>query len=200
MTDAPRLRENFGALAPVIVLLAVIWGLQIVNWMLGYRLNYWFGLDPRDLGGLIGIPASPFLHASFQHTVANTVPLAVLGGIAALTAPREFPIATFLIAIIGGGLTWLFARGSISGMQAVHVGASGLIFGYFGFLVAYGWVERSAAPVVGALAALLLYGGLIWGVLPTQQRVSWEAHLFGLLGGVAAAFLLRKRFPVPAKR
>ncbi|MDD2867574.1 rhomboid family intramembrane serine protease [Neomegalonema sp.] len=190
------LREKFGALTPVIVLLCAIWALQVLNWMLGYRLNDWFGLEPRDFGGLLGIFGSPFLHANFTHAISNSVPLAVLGGLAVLSARREFPIATFIIVVLGGLLTWIFGRGGSGLTTVIHVGASGLIFGYFGFLIAYGWIERRALPVVGALAAIVFYGGLIWGVLPTDQRISWEGHLFGFLAGVAAAYAVRtKRLP-----
>lgn len=190
--DRGGLREKFGALSPIIVLLAVIWALQILNWMLGYRLNVWFGLEPRDFGGLLGIVGTPFLHGDFTHAVGNTVPLAVLGGFAAVASPRDFPVATFIIVVLGGLLTWIFAR------TAIHVGASGLIFGYFGFLIVYGWLERRALPVVGAMAAIVFYGGMIWGVLPSaaNRQISWESHLFGFVAGAAAAYALRtKRLP-----
>lgn len=194
LVEDGSLREKFGALTPVIVLLGAIWALQILNWLLGYRMNLWFGLEPRDFGGLLGVVGAPFLHANFTHAISNSIPLAILGGLAALTSRNEFPIATFIIVVLGGLLTWIFAR------TAVHVGASGLIFGYFGFLIVYGWLEKRALPVVGALAAVVFYGGMIWGVLPdsTNRQVSWESHLFGFLAGAAAAYALRTNRKLPA--
>ncbi len=174
-------------LRPVFNFVVVIWVIQLMNFLLSYDPNQWFGLEPRDFGGLIGIPMSPFLHAGFQHAAANTVPLLILGGMAAMAAPNRYYEATIIIVLLGGLLVWLLARGG----NRVHVGASGLVFGYFGFIVALGIVERSFRAIVFAAAAAMLYGGLIWGVLPTDSRVSWESHLFGALAGAAAAWMLR---------
>lgn len=178
-----------GRLAPVFMLVAAIWAVQIVNFVLGYRLNIWFGLEPRDFGGLIGIPLSPFLHAGFAHTIANTVPMLILGGMVAMITPRRFVSASVLIVLCSGLAVWLLARGG----PRVHVGASGLIFGYFGFLVALGVLERSLLAILGAVIAVVLYGGMIFGILPTNTRVSWEGHLFGFLAGIGTAWLLRKQ-------
>ena len=174
-------------LRPIITFVIAIWVIQIVNWILGYRPTVWFGLEPRDFGGLIGIPLSPLLHGGFTHTAANTVPLLMLGGMAAMAAPKRFIEASIIIVLVGGILVWLLARGG----NRVHVGASGLVFGYFGFIVALGVVERSFRAILAAAAAAMLYGGLILGVLPGDPRVSWESHLFGALAGVAAAWMLR---------
>ena len=174
-------------LRPVLNLVIVIWAVQVANFVLGYEPNQWFGLEPRDLGGLIGIPMSPILHAGFQHAAANTVPLIILGAMAAMAAPKRFFEATIIIVFLGGLLVWLLARGG----NRIHVGASGLVFGYFGFVVALGILERSFKAIFLAAAAAMLYGGMIWGVLPTDSRVSWESHLFGALAGAAAAWILR---------
>ncbi len=174
-------------LRPIITFVVIIWVIQFANFLLGYWLNDWFGLEPRDFGGLIGIPLSPLLHAGFMHTAANTVPLLMLGGMAAMASPKRFVEATLIIVLVGGALVWLMARGG----NRVHVGASGLVFGYLGYVVALGFVERSFPAILAAAAALMLYGGLIMGVLPTDQRVSWESHLFGALAGIAAAWMLR---------
>jgi membrane associated rhomboid family serine protease len=139
------------------------------------------------LGGLIGIPVSPLLHGGFKHAAANTVPLLMLGGMAAMASPKRFVEASLIIVIVGGALVWLLARGG----NRVHVGASGLVFGYFGYIVALGFVERSFRAMLAAAAAAMLYGGLIIGVLPNDPRISWESHLFGALAGVAAAWMLR---------
>jgi len=159
-----------------------------VNFILGYELNQWFGLEPRDFGGLIGIPASPFLHANFGHIIANTIPLIMLGGMAAMASPKRFLEATVIIVLLGGLLVWVLARGG----NRVHVGASGLVFGYLGYIVALGIFERSFRAISMAVFAGLLYGGLIWGVFPTNKGVSWESHLFGAMAGAAAAWLLTR--------
>ena len=117
----------------------------------------------------------------------NTIPLFVLGGMTAVIAPLRFWAASLIIVVFGGLGVWLFARGGYH----VHVGASGLLFGYFGFLVALGILERSFRTILGAVIAAVLYGSLVYGMIPTGQRVSWEGHLFGFLAGVMAAYILR---------
>lgn len=178
---------TFEFLRPIFTLLIVIWIAQLLNFVLGEELNQWFGLEPRDFGGLIGIPAAPFLHDGFGHLIANTVPLVVLGGMAAMASPKRFMESTIIIVLLGGLLVWLLARGG----NRVHVGASGLVFGYLGYVVALGVFERSLRAIAMAVLAGLLYGGLVWGVLP-DQRVSWESHLFGAMAGAAAAWILTR--------
>lgn len=169
----------------VLVFLAAIWVVAVVNLITGHALNGWFGLQPRAFGGLDGILLMPLLHGSLSHTMANSVPVLVLGGALAATAPRSALTATLLILLLGGTAVWVF------GKDATHVGASGLIFGWFGFLVARGAVERRLLPLLVAVAVAVFYGTMIWGVLPGQPGVSWESHLFGALAGVIAAFVLR---------
>ena len=169
----------------VIGLLVAIWLVAVLNLMTGYSLNGWFGLEPRAVRGLDGVLLMPLLHGSLSHAAANTVPLVVLGGVVATTAERVALTATALIVLLGGFAVWVF------GKSAIHVGASGLIFGWFGFLVARGFIERRVLPMLVAAAVVLVYGTMIWGVLPGQPGVSWESHLFGALSGVLAAFVLR---------
>ena len=176
-------------LRPIFSMVIVMWVVQFGNWILGYELNQWFGIAPWKLEGLMGVPLSPFLHANWSHILANTVPLLMLGGMAAMVAPTRFFDATLIIILLGGLMVWLMARGGLK----VHVGASGLIFGYLGFVVALGVIERSLRTIVFAASAAVLYGGtMIWGVLPIDARVSWESHLFGAVAGIAAAYTLRR--------
>lgn len=168
-------------------LLGVIWGVQVLNLVTGYTLNAWFGLVPRAFGGLDGIALMPLLHGSVGHAVSNSLPLVVLGGLMSVTARRDLLAASAIIIVVGGAGVWIFGR------TALHVGASGLVFGWFSFLIARGLVERRVVPVVTALGVGLIYGSLIWGVFPGQPGVSWEAHLFGAIGGALAAFALRGR-------
>ena len=161
---------------------ALLWGIECINALLNHRLNRW-GILPRTLTGLVGIPLSPFLHGSFAHLILNTVPLVTLGSFVAFYGTRLFLAVSLWIMLLSGAALWLLGR------PAYHVGASSVIFGYFGYLVARGWYERSIAALLVALLTLGLYGGMVWGVLPTRFYISWEGHLFGLLAGVLVARL-----------
>ena len=165
---------------------ATIWVVELVNAPLDHRLTS-LGIVPRSIPGLIGIPLSPFIHGSFGHVVSNTIPLLVLGGIIAFQGRQKLLEVSVIIIALGGTGVWLLGRSSF------HVGASGLVFGYFGYLVARGLYDRSAASILVAVAVFVLYGGLLFGVLPVLSFVSWEGHLFGLMAGVFAARLNRRR-------
>ena len=170
---------------PLIFLLAVIWGVEAVNLIMGHGLASW-GILPRSISGLIGIPLAPFIHGSLVHAVSNTVPLIVLGGLTLTAGRGRFWEATILIVLLSGALVWVFARG------AYHIGASGLVFGYFGMLLARAVFERGIVSFAIAFITVALYGGLIWGVLPSRSYISFEAHLFGLIAGIAVAWLERR--------
>ncbi|MFT5430557.1 MAG: membrane associated rhomboid family serine protease, partial [Myxococcota bacterium] len=145
------------------------------------------GIVPRSVSGLTGILFAPWLHGDFAHLTANTVPFAVLGLLIMLRGPKVFLGVSVFITIVGGGAVWLIAR------SANHIGASGVVFGYLGFLVAVGIVERRLTSILASALVGFAYGGLIWGVLPNQPGVSWESHLFGALAGVAAARVFARR-------
>lgn len=170
----------------LVILVAAVWAVQGLNMGTGYALNSWFGLLPRALSGVDGIVLMPLLHGSVAHAVSNTFPLLILGGLMGLTAQRDLLPVTVVIVVVGGLGVWLFGR------AALHVGASGLVFGWFAYLIARGVVEKRAMEVATALGVGLVYGSLIWGILPGQPGVSFEAHLFGALGGVVAAVALRR--------
>lgn len=159
---------------------SLIWAVEAVNMLSGRQL-YILGILPRHLTGLVGIPLSPFIHGSVSHALVNTAPFLVLGGLVALRGAKTFVSISVLIVLCGGAALWIFGRFSY------HIGASNLIFGYFGYLVARGWYERSAWSILTALLTLFLYGGIIWGVLPSRSFISWEGHLFGMLAGILAA-------------
>jgi membrane associated rhomboid family serine protease len=166
---------------------ALLWIIQIVNaFVFRYALDA-FGVVPRTLSGLAGILFAPFLHGSFAHLIANTVPLLVLGWLVMLRDKRDFVKVSVISALVGGLGTWLIAPA-----LTVHVGASVLIFGYLGYLLARGIFERRFWPIVGALVTFFLYGGALFGVLPGQIGISWQGHLFGLIGGILAARWMRK--------
>jgi len=167
---------------------AIIWILEIVDiFFMGGRLNF-YGIFPRHLIGLRGILFMPFLHGGFGHLIANTIPFLTLGWLIMLRETSDFFVVTALTMLVSGLGIWLFGA-----PNTVHIGASGLIFGYLGFLLLRGFFERSVISILLSLIVGFLYGGVIWGVLPTQPGVSWEGHLFGFIGGVLAARLLSQR-------
>lgn len=172
------------ALLFAVGLVAVMWIVGVVNILLDYQLSE-FGIVPRSIDGLRGIPLMPFLHANFNHLVVNTLPVALLGALVAIQGKGGFLKATAFIMLVGGFALWVVGR------EAVHVGASGLIFGYVGYLIARAWYVRSLGAVLVAIVVIVLYGGALFGVLPTTPGVSWEGHLTGLLAGGLAARVSR---------
>ena len=173
-------------LVPLVSLLIAIWMIEIVNIFLGHGLASW-GILPRSISGLIGIPLAPFIHGSIWHAISNTIPLAILGGLVLAGGKARFWSVTIGVIVISGILVWIFARG------AHHVGASGLVFGYFGALLAAAYFERSIMAVGIAVITVALYGGLIWGILPTRSYISFEGHLFGLIAGVVITWISARR-------
>jgi membrane associated rhomboid family serine protease len=164
---------------------AFLWLVHLVNAVLFQGHLAALGVVPRSISGLLGILFAPFIHGSFAHLSSNTLPLLVLGWFVMLRRKRDFLYVSLLTALTSGLGTWL-----IGPSQSVHVGASGLIFGYLGYLIARGFLERRFWPIVGSLAVLFLYGGALFGVLPGELGISWQMHLFGLLGGIGAAKML----------
>lgn len=162
-------------------LCAGLWLVELVRQITGADLPLW-GILPRTQSGLRGIVFAPFIHVSPQHLLLNTGPLLVLSWLVLTHGPWTFLRVTFLIQLAGGGAVWALARGSY------HVGASGLVMGYFGYLVTSAVLRRSWTSFFVAALAVLTYGGLLTGVLPGKGHVSWEMHLAGLLAGVLAAW------------
>lgn len=172
------------------ILLGTMWAIALINSLLFSNRLVFYGIHPRTLGGLWGILFAPFLHLNLAHLFANTVPFLILGGLIMLRSLRDFWVTLGVTLVVSGLGVWLFGSA-----RSVHVGASGLVFGFFGFLLSRSLFDRSLSALIFAVLALFLYGSLIWGVLPLQDGVSWEGHLFGFLGGAIAAKLL----PTPAE-
>ncbi|MGQ0719748.1 MAG: rhomboid family intramembrane serine protease [Pseudonocardiales bacterium] len=141
------------------------------------------GIRPRQFDGLDGILWAPMLHGGWQHLVANTVPVLVLGFLALAGGIGQFVAVTATIWLVGGLGTWLV------GSPGVHLGASGLIFGWLVFLLVRGFFARSLTQILLAVVLFAFWGGVLWGVLPGTPGVSWEGHLFGAVGGLIAARL-----------
>jgi membrane associated rhomboid family serine protease len=174
---------------PLLILggfIVFIWIVELADFYLLNSSLDQYGIHPRTVRGLYGIFAAPFLHGGLGHVMANTMPILVLGILIMFTrGVKDFLAATAVIVLIGGLGTWLTgASGS------VHIGASGLIFGYFGFLLLITWFERSCRNLVITGFVIFLYSGMIWGILPGRNGISWQSHLFGLIGGIVAAYLI----------
>src|SRR6185503_4932248 len=165
--------------------LALMWVVFLATMLLGNTLLS-LGVIPRTMIGLRGIIFAPFLHGSLAHITANSIPFVVLGWLVMLRDARHFVPVT-LAGMLGSGLmAWLLgAPGSI------HIGASGVIFGYLGFLILSGWFARSFSSILLSLLVTALWGGMVLGVMPGQAGISWQAHLGGFLGGVLAASMFK---------
>ncbi len=169
-------------------LVAIFWIVTIVNEILLRGTLTQFGIYPQRTIGLRGILFAPFLHGGFYHVAANTLPFIVLGWLVMLRNLKDFYVVSAIAALSAGLGTWL-----IGNPYSVHIGASGVIFGYFGYLLFRGYFERSFVAIAISLAIGVTYGGLIWGVFPTRSYISWEGHLFGFIGGIIAAKLLAEQ-------
>ncbi|QIQ03312.1 rhomboid family intramembrane serine protease [Streptomyces liangshanensis] len=176
----------------MIAWVALLWLLEVVDTATGGALDT-YGLSPRSFGELRDVIPMAFLHHGFEHLASNTVPLLVLGFLAALGGIRRFAAVVLTIMVVGGLGVWLTAAD-----HSNTVGASGVVFGLLGYLLVRGFVNRSAVDLVVGLVVLAVYGSVLWGVLPTDPSISWQGHLFGLVGGVLAAFLYRTKRPVRA--
>ena len=169
-------------------LVSIFWIVEIVDQLLFMgRLNL-YGIIPRTNEGLWGILFAPFLHGDWQHLIANTIPFLTLGWFVMLQETSDFFIVSIITMLVGGFGVWLFGV-----PNSVHIGASILIFGYLGFLLLRGFFQRNLPSILLSIIVGFLYGGLVWGVLPSQPGISWEGHLFGFLGGVIAAYFIGKR-------
>lgn len=146
------------------------------------------GIEPREVDGLDGILWAPLLHAGWDHLISNTLPLLILGFLVLATGIWRGLAATGVIWVVAGVGTWL-----IGGDNSVHVGASSLIFGWLTYLLLRGIFARDVVQIVIGLVVFVLYGSMLWGVLPSDPRISWQGHLFGAVGGVLAAWWLARR-------
>ena len=175
---------RFAGFQLVLAMAALLWVAEFVDLILGHRLDR-YGIEPRDGDGLIGIVAAPLLHGGFGHLIANTVPFVVMGlGIALKGAGRVIAVTAIVVLVSGVG-TWLLGPSA-----SVHIGASGVVFGYATYLLAQGLFERGLIEVGLGLVVGAVWGGALLGGLLPEPGVSWQGHLFGAVGGVVAARLL----------
>jgi membrane associated rhomboid family serine protease len=192
MTPTPR-DPRRAAIRIVIALVALMWVLEVVDVALDHRLDR-YGIEPRDPDGLDGVLTAPFLHVGFGHLIGNTIPFVVMGVVIAFEGPLRLLGVTAIAALASGLGTWLVAP-----ENSIHLGASGVVFGYATYLIARGWFNRSGGEIAIGVAVAVLWGGTLLAGLEPQRGISWQGHLFGAIGGLVAAWALaRPGRPAPA--
>ena len=185
-----RARERYAAqvdgLRALAALVTIMWAVELINSLDSYRLDH-DGIVPRSLAHLDGIVFAPFLHASFSHLLGNTIPFVILGVVIALAGAGRLLLVSVIVALVSGAGVWLTAPGG-----SVTVGASGVVFGYATYLISLGLFNRQALEIGLGVVVLLLFGGALISDLIPHTGISWEAHLFGGIGGVLAAGALSR--------
>jgi membrane associated rhomboid family serine protease len=162
-----------------------MWVLEVADYVANGALDD-FGIQPHDVDDLPDIFIAPFMHGGFGHLIGNTVPFMILGFLAAVRGIAKFLAASLVIIVVGGLGVWFTS-------SANTLGSSILIFGFFGYLLGRGLFERHLLDIAIAVGVVLVYGTMIFGVLPSDPGISWQGHLFGLIGGVLASWMLRRR-------
>ena len=189
--ERPSLADPLRPALVVVGMLVLMWVVEIVDLVPGTGFDRW-GIEPRSVDGLVGVPAAPFLHSGLPHLFANTIPFLVLGTFIALGDVKRYIQVTVIVALTSGLGTWLFGSPG-----TIHIGASGLVFGYLTYLVVRGFFAAKPLWVLGGLIVLVLYGGILWGLLP-RPGISFTGHLFGAIGGILAAWYVHGREPSDA--
>lgn len=183
-TPAARWRQSALAVGAFVALLYMV---ELADVVSGSRLEEG-GIEPREADGLWGVLFGPVLHDDWAHLAANTLPLLVLGFLVFLSGLRTGVAVTAVVWLVGGVGTWL-----TGGANTIHLGASLIVFGWLAYLLVRGFFTRQAGQIAVGVVVLLFYGGLLWGVLPGEEGISWQGHLFGAVGGVLAAWLVHAR-------
>ena len=192
--SAPSARGRYsrlGAIGPPLLLLFFMWALELLDLLLSGRLDS-AGIEPRETQGLLGIVFAPLLHGGFNHLLSNTIPLLVLGTLVAASGRGIFWRVTTIVVLLGGFGTWLIAPA-----DTITIGASGLVFGYLGYLLVAGIRTRHWRDLLIGALVLIVYGTLLLGALPwtVADNVSWQGHLTGALAGGLAAWWVAPRPP-----
>jgi membrane associated rhomboid family serine protease len=182
-------REGLVLLAGIV---ALMWLLEVVNTLDSNHLDS-DGIWARSFGHLWGIFTAPFLHVSFQHLIANTIPFVFMGVIIALQGAKRLALVTLIVVVVGGLGTWLIAPS-----HSITVGASGVVFGYAAYLLVRGLFNRSALEVLVGIVVAVVWGGALLSSIVPHYGISWQGHVCGAIGGVVAAYLLRRERPSPS--
>ena len=193
--ERPKLElRDVRAYLVVFGMVAIMWLLELIDLIPGTDFDRW-GIRPRTVSGLWGIPLAPFLHAGLGHLIANTVAFVVLGCVIAASGTQRIIQVTVIVTLVAGLGTWL-----TGGAHTVHLGASSVVFGDLTYLVTRGFFQRHLGLIVVGVLVFVVYGGILWGLLP-RPGISWQGHLFGAVGGVVAAWVIHGRGgrdPAPA--
>jgi membrane associated rhomboid family serine protease len=186
----PRVRTDSPAVKGLIfvaAMAALMWVVEIADQVVDGRLDA-NGIEPRELDGLDGIVWAPFLHGGFDHLIGNTIPFLLLGFAIAIGGLTRVALVSVIVALVGGLGTWLVAPAN-----TIHIGASGIVFGYAAYLVARGIYSRSPVQIALGVLVLAVWGTTLLRGLVPEDGISWQGHLFGAVGGVLAARLLHGR-------
>jgi len=182
-----RKKSVLKELKVLIASVIIFWAIEIIDYAIFNGSLDRYGIQPREVNGLLGILFAPFLHGGFGHLMANTIPFISLGWLTMLQEESDFYVASLLSAIVGGMGVWIFGASN-----SVHIGASILIYGYLGFLLFRGYFQKNVPSIALSILVAVVYGGLVWGVFPSEVGISWQGHLFGFIGGAIAAKLVAK--------
>ncbi len=161
-----------------------MWGIYFASFILPLQQ---FGIIPRTVFGLTGILFSPFLHGSFPHLLGNSISFTIFAIVLALLEGKKMFSKVILMVLIGGVLTWTLGR------EANHIGASGLIFSLWGYMLLSGWYSRKLKYILVSLLLIFFYSGMIFGIFPGKAHISWESHLFGFIAGILVARIFHKK-------
>lgn len=185
----PQIRDSLQTRAAALgTAVGSIWIVRIIDIMIpggGSAIGH--GIVPRTIYGLEGIPAAPLIHSSLSHLIANTIPFLLLGALVLLRGVFEFAFVVVTTALVAGAGTWMFGAPNTE-----HVGASGVVFGLFGYLLFRMWFDRRPSSVAVTLIVAILYGAAMLRSLIPEESISWSGHFFGFLAGILAA---RLRYP-----
>jgi membrane associated rhomboid family serine protease len=170
----------------LLALVALMWAVEVVDVIADHQLDQ-YGIEARDPQGLDGIVTAPFLHVGFGHLISNTIPFVIMGLLIAVEGARRLVAVFAIVALVSGLGTWIVApEGSI------HVGASGVVFGFATYLIARGWFNRRPGQIAIGLVVVVLWGGVLLAGLQPREGISWQGHLFGAIGGLVAARVLAR--------
>ncbi|MFC0540380.1 rhomboid family intramembrane serine protease [Kutzneria chonburiensis] len=190
MSAEAVLAEARRAFWVMVTALAAIWGIQVVNALLGYQLSYSFGVQAWNPLSLPEVFTAPFLHYGWDHIEGNSGPLFIFGFLAAFRGVRKFISVTLVIIVVSGLGAWL-----TSAPGTVTAGASGVVFGYFGYIMVRGLFDRHGIDIVIGLVMALSFAYQFSVIVPGTPGVSWQGHLFGFLAGILGGWVFRERRP-----